>query len=71
MNLSLLDPFSLAQDYPETLSKRLSEYACRNHARYANHMQFQKLTQNGDTRVAFRLIERETTLHRGLWMAQL
>lgn len=26
MNLSLLDPFSLAQDYPETLSKRLSEY---------------------------------------------
>lgn len=29
MNLSLLDPFSLAQDYPETLSKRLSEYASR------------------------------------------
>lgn len=27
MNLSLLDPFSLAQDYPETLSKKLSEYA--------------------------------------------
>ncbi len=59
MNLSLIDPFILAQDYPESLTGKLSKFLSIQLIFYIKLT----ITKDLDTRLAFGLIAKEIFSH--------